>query len=63
MESLLSLFLSNSASKDVYLACKRSMLKYLLLLLLYMWRNFFKMLFWGLVFLMFYGLNELVKDL
>lgn len=38
-------------------------MKYLLLILLYIWRNFFKMLFWGLVFLMFYRLNELVKDL
>ena len=42
-------------------------MKYLLLILLYVGRNFFKMLFltlfWGLVFLMFYGLNELIKDL
>ncbi len=39
------------------------MWKYLLLLLLYMWRNFFKMLFWGVVFLIFYGLNKLIGNI
>jgi len=38
-------------------------MRLIVLILLYMWRNFFKMLFWGLVFLMFYGLNELIKGL
>lgn len=38
-------------------------MKYLLLILLYFWRNFFNVLFWGIVFLIFYGLNELIKDL
>ncbi len=38
-------------------------MRYLFLILLYLWRNFFRMLFWGLVFLIFYGLNELIKDL
>ena len=38
-------------------------MRLIVLILLYMWRNFFKMLFWGLVLLMFYGLNELIKDL
>lgn len=35
----------------------------LLIILIYLCRNFLKMLFWGFMFLIFYGLNELVKDL
>lgn len=36
-------------------------MKYIIVILLYLFRNFFKCLFWFIVFLIFYGLNSLLN--
>lgn len=36
-------------------------MKYILAILLYLGRNFFKCLFWFIMFLVFYGLNSLLN--